>query len=168
MNDFESGRRKAIPAVLVYPRCGGDWLMIHRTGKKPGDAHQGKWNGLGGKCEADESPLETARREVLEEAGLDLPASAFRALGVLQFPNFKPARREDWIVFVFSAEVADKALAHDCPEGELHWIPKSSVLSLPLWAGDQHFLPLVLAGRSFMGTFWYKDGQVARHWLEVL
>jgi len=168
MNDFETGRRKAIPAVLVYPRCGGDWLMIHRSGKKKGDVHEGKWNGLGGKCEADESPLETARREVLEEAGLDLPPTAFRALGVLQFPNFKPAKSEDWIVFVFTAEVPTKELAFDCPEGELHWVTKSAVLSLPLWAGDQHFLPLVLAGRSFMGTFWYQDGQVARHWLEAL
>lgn len=170
MNAFESGRRKAIPAVLVYPRCGGQWLMMHRTGKKPGDVHQGKWNGLGGKCEADESPLETARRETMEEAGMELPAASFKALGVLQFPNFKPSKSEDWIVFVFSVETPESALKLDfsCPEGELHWTAKDQVLKLPLWAGDQHFLPLVLAGKSFMGTFWYQNGQVDRHWLEVL
>src|SRR5271156_6305865 len=100
MNPFESGARKVIPAVLVYASRGGhrgaETLMIHRNAR-PDDHHGGKWNGLGGKCEEGESPLETARREFHEESGLELPATAFKPLGVLQFPDFKPAKREDWI-----------------------------------------------------------------------
>ena len=61
----------------------------------------GKWNGLGGKCEPDESPLEAAIREFKEESGLVLEPGAVKPLGVLQFPNFKPAKHEDWMVFVF-------------------------------------------------------------------
>src|SRR4051794_1381265 len=99
-NPFESGVRKVIPAVLVYLQKGDQILMIHRNSKGPGplDFHEGKWNGLGGKCELDESPLEAAVREVQEESGLELPESEFRSLGVVQFPNFKAHRNEDWIV----------------------------------------------------------------------
>lgn len=170
LNDFESGRRKAIPAVLIYASCAGERLMLHRDSKRPNDHHEGKWNGLGGKCEADESPLEAARRELKEESGIQLAPSAFKALGVLQFPNFKPAKAEDWIVFVFSAEVDPglKAPGFDCPEGTLHWVAEKDLLGLPLWEGDRLFLPLVLKGRSFMGTVWYEGGTVARHWLEAL
>ena len=37
--------------------------MVHRN-KKPNDIHEGKWNGLGGKFEAGETPEECVRREV--------------------------------------------------------------------------------------------------------
>src|SRR5438105_13761730 len=99
MNAYESGQRKAIPAVLVYPRCGSELLMLHRNTARKEDFHAGKWNGLGGKCEPDESPVEAARRELLEESGLEAGLADLKALGVLQFPNFKPQKAEDWIVF---------------------------------------------------------------------
>src|SRR5437867_1018658 len=122
-NAYETGERKAIPAVLVYPRCGSELLMLHRN-TRPEDFHAGKWNGLGGKCEPGESPLETARRELAEESGLDLAAEAFRPLGVLQFPNFKPAASEDWIVFVFTVELEASRRIEGGPrrEGTLHWV----------------------------------------------
>ncbi|HUP56236.1 MAG TPA: NUDIX domain-containing protein, partial [Bdellovibrionota bacterium] len=105
-NPFEAGTRKVIPAVLVYAFDGLRVLLIHRVAPdRADDYHAGKWNGLGGKLELDESPLEGARRELREESGLDLPLDRFRALGTLQFPNFKAHKAEDWVVFVFRAEV---------------------------------------------------------------
>src|SRR5690242_5776646 len=93
-NAFEAGLRKVIPAVLVYIEREDHLLMIHRTFED--DFHFGKWNGLGGKMEADESPYEAAVREIREECGLELKESQLNALGVLQFPNFKPKKSEDW------------------------------------------------------------------------
>ena len=108
-NLFETGERKSIPAVLVYARLEDQVLMIHRNASATvtgcEDHHAGRWNGLGGKCEANESALEAARREFLEEAGIDLESDTFNPLGVLQFPNFKAHKNEDWIVFVFSVEI---------------------------------------------------------------
>ncbi len=170
MNPFESGTRKVIPAVLIYPKCENKVLMIHRNGSKAGDYHEGKWNGLGGKFELNESPLECARRELLEESGLDLSVDRFRPLGVLQFPNFKPHKNEDWMVYVFSAEVSagemDKLAP--CSEGSLHWIPRSDIMGLNLWAGDQYFIPHVLEEKSFMGTIWYEGERVVRNWVTLL
>ena len=169
-NAFTSGARKAIPAVLIYVRRGNDILMIHRNGDKPGDYHSGKWNGLGGKCEADESMIETAKRELREESGLDLPAESFRPLGFLQFPNFKAHKQEDWLVSVFVAHVKGHVdgLLERGPEGDLHWIATDRLLELNLWAGDRHFIPYVVAEKPFMGTIWYEGEQVQRHWLQAL
>lgn len=174
-NAFETGERKLIPAVLVYVRRGDECvLMIHRNARGAAlDYHSGKWNGLGGKSDPDESALETARREVREESGLDLPESAFRALGVLHFPNFKAKKSEDWIVTVFVADLAsdlvsDLALVRSGMEGELHWIPERDLLSLNLWAGDRHFIPSVVAREPFIGTIWYQGERVTRHWIAPL
>jgi 8-oxo-dGTP diphosphatase len=156
-----------IPAVLVYcRRPDGCVLMIHRNAPdRPGDYHAGKWNGLGGKCEADESFAEAARRELEEESSLLLPAAALRPLGIIHFPNFKAHKSEDWMVTVFSARVTDeqasKAIAKTA-EGELHWIPAKDLLGLNLWAGDRHFIPFVVDEKPFQGTIWYRGQDVAR------
>jgi 8-oxo-dGTP pyrophosphatase MutT (NUDIX family) len=56
-------------ATLCYIKRDGHTLMVYRN-KKPNDIHQGKWNGLGGKFEAGETPEGCVRREVQEETGL--------------------------------------------------------------------------------------------------
>lgn len=168
-NAFESGARKVIPAVLIYAERDGRYLMLHRTSGKPADYHAGKWNGLGGKCEADESPLEAARRELSEESGLDLGEDCFQPLGTLQFPNFKAHKNEDWLVFVFRARVPAGVEAwSQGPEGELTWVPGAEVLTLNLWEGDRHFIPYVLEGRPFVGTIWYSGQNAARAWIAPL
>ena len=169
-NPFQSGARKVIPAVLVYARRPGEVLMIHKC-DRPGDGwHTGKWNGLGGKCELDESPLLAAKREFHEEAGVDLPIEAFQPLGVLQFPNFKPQKNEDWVVWVFSVELGAHAseVKTRCDEGDLHWIKESELVKLPLWSGDPEFLPYVIRREPFMGTFWYEERKMSRHWIQPL
>jgi 8-oxo-dGTP diphosphatase len=47
------------------------------------------------------------------------------------------------------------------PEGVLEWVNVDRVLSLPLWEGDRHFLPLVFdpVGRQFHGVMPYRDGR---------
>jgi 8-oxo-dGTP diphosphatase len=148
--------------------------MIHRhsgSQARAGDVHAGKWNGLGGKAELDESPLDTARREFHEEAGLDLDASRFRALGTLTFPNFKAAKTEDWMVFVFTVpleaeEVSRIGRGND--EGELHWIKDDEVPALNLWPGDRHFISHILSATPFIGTIWYDGSEVKKHWIQDL
>lgn len=174
-NAFEAGTQKVIPSVLVYLFSEGKVLMIHRQSsrKERVDFHEGKWNGLGGKCELGESPLEAAQREVREESGLDLSLDLFRPLGVVQFPSFKPKKSEDWIVFIFRVELTGalertelESLENQfIPEGQLHWIAKDQVAALNLWEGDVHFMSCVIKGKPFMGTIWYENAKVTRHWM---
>jgi 8-oxo-dGTP diphosphatase len=164
-NAFESGTRKAIPAVLIYVLWEDKVLMLHRDVQGRQDYHRGKWNGLGGKCEPDESFVQAACRELSEESGLGFPPERLRPAGFLQFPLFKAGKNEDWLVAVFTlrAEASELAgLKEQGPEGSLHWVPSDKILTLELWPGDREFLPWVLTGRPFLGTFWYREGELAR------
>jgi len=47
-------------------------LSLVHGNKKIKGIHEGKWNGLGGKFEARETPEDSVIREVLEESGLSI------------------------------------------------------------------------------------------------
>lgn len=168
MNAFESGERKVIPAVLIYARAGERVLMIHRnTRGAEVDFHSGRWNGLGGKLDADESPRQGASREFLEECGLELAPERFEILGVLQFPNFKANEREDWLVWILDCQLTQSEFTRvqtgrprPGAEGTLHWVDRDQLLDLNLWPGDKHFLPLVVERRRVFGTLWYEGTNV--------
>jgi 8-oxo-dGTP diphosphatase len=141
-------------ATLCYVKHDGCTLMVLRN-KKPNDIHAGKWNGLGGKFEAGESPEQCVVREVREESGLEIHAP--RMHGLLMFPNFKS---RDWYVFVFTAREFNGDLI-DSPEGRLEWIPDGSLNGLDLWPSDLVFLPWLEQGRFFSARFTY-DGEAMR------
>lgn len=170
MNPFESGERKVIPATLIYLFCEDHVLMIHRI-KKNRDIHEGKWNGIGGKLELGESPWEGAAREIAEETGIAVSEENLQALGTLTFPNFKAFEEQDWICFLFRALLtgkrADYALI-DPDEGKLEWIPRGKLMDLNLWEGDKSFLPHVLAGEAFLGSYWYEEKKLVKYTLKKI
>jgi len=141
-------------ATLVYLRKNGKTLMVYRN-KKANDVHQGKWNGLGGKFEAGETPEECAIREVLEESGLMV--KDLKLKGFLSFPEF--ANNEDWYAFLFCANDYEGEII-DSPEGHLEWIDNEQILSLPLWEGDRIFLPWLDQPGFFSAKFSYKNGKL--------
>ena len=72
-----------ILSTLCYIEKDNQWLMLHRT-KKSIDPNGGKWIGVGGKLEENESPDDCILREVLEETGLHIQP---QLRGILTFPN---------------------------------------------------------------------------------
>jgi len=138
-----------ILATLCYVKRDGCTLMVYRN-KKPNDIHEGKWNGLGGKFEAGETPEECVIREILEESGLSIHNPKMR--GLLMFPAFKG---NDWYVFVFTATEFSGDLI-DSPEGRLEWIPDEKILDLPLWESDHIFMPWIQEGKFFSAKFEYE------------
>jgi 8-oxo-dGTP diphosphatase len=141
-------------ATLCYIKQGWKTLMIHRV-KKKHDMHAGKWNGLGGKFEAGETPEECAIREIREESGLC--AKSLNLKGFLTFPAF--ADEEDWYAFVFVVDQFEGE-AIDSPEGRLEWIENDKLLDLNLWEGDRIFLPWLEEPGFFSGKFVYEDGKL--------
>ena len=139
-----------ILATLCYVKHAGKTLMVYRN-KKPNDIHEGKWNGLGGKFEAGETPEMCIRREVQEEAGLSIQNPLL--CGLLTFPNFKG---NDWYVFVFTASEFEGELLASSPEGKLEWIPDHQLTKLNLWESDHIFLPWIQAGKFFSAKFDYE------------
>jgi 8-oxo-dGTP diphosphatase len=170
MNPFESGERKVIPATLIYIFCEKKILMIHRI-KKDKDIHEGKWNGIGGKLELEESPADGALREITEETGLEIPAEKLKSIGFLTFPSFKAEQHQDWICFVFKVKLDGKTADYpliDSNEGHLEWIEEQKVTSLPLWEGDKDFIPMVIGDKLFLGSYWYTDKKLIKQKLQSI
>ena len=146
--------------TLCYAENNGRWLMMHRV-KKDGDENAGKWIGLGGHMLEDETPEECVRREVHEEAGLEL--SELRLRGILTF--ILP----DWgneLTFLYTAKAEEKDLP-ECAEGVLRWVPVGEVENLPLWEGDRFFLPMLASRRDvFSLKLVYAPGGALRECIE--
>lgn len=120
----------------------GEYLMLHRT-KKQNDLNAGKWIGVGGKFEADETPEECLLREIYEETGLTLTRYRFRGI-----VTFLSNEWEGEYMHLFTADKYEGTLC-DCNEGELAWVPKNDVLKLNLWEGDHIFLRELLKNDCF-------------------
>ncbi len=127
---------------LCYIEKDGRYLMLHRV-KKAQDENRDKWIGIGGKFEAGESPEDCMLREVLEETGLSLESWRFR--GIVTFVS------NEWgteYMHLFTAHGFTGSL-RDCDEGELEWVEKKRIPSLPIWEGDKIFLRLLDEGADF-------------------
>jgi len=132
-------------------------LMIHRNAR-PEDEHLGKYNGLGGKLEANEDVVAGMRREILEEAGIQCEEMCLR--GTISWPGFGK-NGEDWLGFVFLVTRYSGQPYTRNPEGTLEWKPLAGLMDLPMWEGDRHFLPLVFDAdpRAFHGVMPYRNGR---------
>lgn len=133
-------------------------LMIHRNAREH-DHHIGKYNGLGGKLEANEDVMAGMRREIREEAGIECLNLALR--GTISWPGFGK-RGEDWFGFLFVVTRFSGTPLERSPEGALEWVAIEDVPTLPLWEGDRHFLPLVFDAdpRPFHGVMPYREGRM--------
>lgn len=128
--------------TLCYIERDGCYLLLHRT-KKEGDINKDKWIGVGGKFEDRESPEECLLREVREETGLEL--LSYRYCGIVTFVA------DDYPTEYMHLYLADEFFGElsDCDEGELEWVPKEKIFSLPIWPGDKIFLKLMQEGAPF-------------------
>ncbi len=122
--------------TLCYLERGNEYLMLHRV-KKENDINRDKWIGIGGKFEDGESPEDCVRREVLEETGLTLNQLQYR--GIITFVSDEYPT--EWMHLFTSDSFSGKIIP--CSEGNLEWIEKKRLRTLPMWEGDQIFLDLL-------------------------
>ena len=131
---------------------------MHRT-LKENDLNEGKWIGVGGKFEGDETADECVLREVFEETGLTL--TKYRLHGMVKFISDK-WENED--MYLYSATGFSGTLKTSCSEGTLSWVPADKVLSLPTWEGDKYFLKPLLEGRDRIDMLVEYEGEkLVRH-----
>ena len=127
--------------TLCYLDRDGQYLMLHRV-KKANDASHDKLIGIGGKCEADESPDECMIREVKEETGLDIHRWQYR--GIVTFiSDVWPC---EYMHLFTATEWSGEEIV--CDEGDLAWVDKQKVFDLNLWEGDRLFLRLLMDDRQ--------------------
>ena len=146
---------KFVITTECYIRRGDELLFIHKGGN---DLNTGKFLGIGGHLEKGESPTEGIIREIEEETGIkkeDLSNLKMRA--VITFIN--PTYGDEYI-HLFEAEYTgetDPTLTK-CDEGELIWVPKSDVYSLPIWEGDKAMFDAMFMDDEFFTLKLVYDG----------
>ena len=122
------GLRAAVAAVMREGAAGSELLLIKRA-EREGDPWSGHMAFPGGRRQKnDASLLETARRETLEEVGLDLEA---RARAVARLPDLLPYSRLPELItvtpFVFALE-SPAELALNAEVAEAVWAPLDAIL----------------------------------------
>lgn len=131
--------------TLCYITRGDQVLMLHRT-KKEKDINKDKWIGVGGKFEGTESPDECLLREVYEETGLTL--TGWKCRGVVTFLSEDEGGIFGEFMYLFTADGFEGQLK-TCNEGELQWVSREFLDTLPQWEGDKIFLKLLWEDAPF-------------------
>lgn len=123
----------------------------------------GRWNGFGGKVEGGESIEEAARRETLEESGVEVTKIDKR--GVIEF-EFK-GKPEILEVHIFKAVDWD-GKPKETEEMSPKWFNITEIPYKEMWADDKYWLPCFLEGKKFKGRFLFDENdQVLSHELET-
>ncbi len=128
--------------TLCYITRGDEVLMLHRV-KKQNDINKDKWIGIGGKFRENESPDECLLREAKEETGLTL--TNYKCRGIVTFLN---DCCEGEYMYLFTASGFTGELK-ECDEGDLQWVSREFLYSLPMWEGDKIFLDLLWTDEPF-------------------
>ncbi len=102
---------------------------------QPDESGGGWWNGLGGKVERGEDPLEAAQREIFEEAGIHASLE-FRGVATA----IVRSTGKYWSMFLFSASVDTPALVPSV-EGPLQWAAPDEIGALPVFPDIPYLLP---------------------------
>jgi 8-oxo-dGTP diphosphatase len=130
-------RYQLVPRVLCFVTHGADVLLLKGAPTKR--LWPDRYNGLGGHLERGEGPAAAARREIREEAGLEV--RDLRLRGVITINTGEPAGIG---LYVFSAEALSREVVASV-EGTLEWVPAARVAQFDLVEDLFTLLPAVLA-----------------------
>ena len=134
--------------------------LIHQhprilLGMKKRGFGQGRWNGFGGKVAPNETILEAAKREILEEASIEIALSEEDKVGIVQFEfHGKP----DTIEVHFFRVAEFKGEPTESEEMLPKWFNVDEIPIEEMWPDDRYWMPLFLEGKKFKGRFLFGEG----------
>jgi 8-oxo-dGTP diphosphatase/2-hydroxy-dATP diphosphatase len=124
----------------------------------------GRWNGFGGKVEAGETIEAAARREVIEEAGIE-PRELVKQ-GILTF-EFKDDPERILEVHVFKAtDYSGDPI--ETEEMKPQWFMVDEIPFKEMWSDDLYWMPLLLKGKKFKGRFFFDKPSTADYQAKIL
>ena len=154
---------EAILAIVV--KRGKKKILL---GQKTSAFCSGRRVPCGGKTGTKESAPEAAQRETKEEVGLTIPQKKFKKVAMLTVYHFKKGNKTWNTCLRISVFVAEWRKRYGNPRAKeksftkLRW---HSWNKLPqnMAAGDETWLPKILAGEKLKIILWSENGQKLRH-----
>lgn len=132
------GRYTLIPRTLIFLTKNDEVLLLKGAPTKRLWAN--RFNGIGGHIEQGEDVLTAARRELLEESGLQ--GVSLRICGVITVD----AGQDTGIgIYVLRGKLDSNAPLQHSGEGKLHWVPIDRLSELSLVEDLPTILPRVLS-----------------------
>jgi 8-oxo-dGTP diphosphatase len=128
-------------AVLCDLRDGHGRLLLIKRAKDP---NKGLYSPIGGKLDtaSGESPAQCARREIHEEAGIDVPIDRLHLGGLISEHGYEG--HTNWLMFWYRVLGPVSVTPHSIREGDLEWHAPSEFDRLPLPDTDRRIIwPLV-------------------------
>jgi 8-oxo-dGTP diphosphatase / 2-hydroxy-dATP diphosphatase len=108
----------------------------------------GQWNSFGGKIETGETIEEATKRELKEESNIE--AREISKMGILNF-EFEEYP-EILEVHIFQTDKFE-GVPIETEEMKPQWFSVDKLPYNKMWSSDIHWMPLLLAGKKFKGTF---------------
>ncbi len=148
-------------ATLCHPIIDGEVLLI----RKQRGLGEGNILGPGGKIEPGETPIAAAKREVREE--LQVEPTGVQKCGEFAF-HFRDSDPDDdsMYVHVFTADSIEGTPV-ETEEAIPEWHPADDLPYDEMWVDDRVWIPHMLAGETFIGTFVLTDDGDAMHYYEM-
>ncbi len=130
--------------------------------KKKKGRHIGAWLFPGGKIEAHEGPLDTVKREIQRDTGLNLLDVELRGIVNFmkqEFPEDPVLSRTD--IYVFYSEHFEGEL-QPSNKGELEWINIADIWEREVGRNDKLFVPTMLENKKITFAKFYHNNQCQR------
>jgi 8-oxo-dGTP diphosphatase/2-hydroxy-dATP diphosphatase len=113
----------------------------------------GRWNGFGGKLAPGETIEDAARREMQEEAGIEL--KNLDKVGIIDFEFQGNSELLEVHIFKSDDFVGEPT---ESEEMKPQWFHVNDIPYNTMWPDDIHWIPLFLAGKKFKGKFLFGEG----------
>lgn len=138
--------------LFLIKRSGGEVSEICLALKKRGFG-EGKWNGVGGKVQDDETMDQAIRRETKEEIGVEVKDVSKIAEIVFHFPD-----NVSWSMWAYLCE---EWIGEPTESEEMNpkWYQVSEIPYNLMWPDDEFWLPQVLTGKLIQAEFTFDKNE---------